>query len=79
MPANPRNPPPMSHEERVAQRLGDQERAGRTLGTSVNGGISQLPVVDTLPAAGRAGRILYRSDGTVWVDIATSWKQVTLT
>ena len=75
MPPDPRHPPGSSIEERLLARVVELERQVRVLTGYTNGGsASQLPVVDSLPPAGRIGRaFVLRSTGTLYVDDGASW------
>lgn len=77
-PIDPARPPSGDTSARVAVRLAALERRLRTLEGLLNGGATQqVPVVMSLPTAGRKGRLvifdgdskLYRDNGTSWVAV----------
>lgn len=75
MPVDPAGLPSRDPQERLLERLAALEREVRSLTALVNGGAAgQIPVVQTLPAAGRAGRLVFlASDGKVYKDTGAAW------
>jgi len=74
MPINPAAPQPSSLEGRLLDRVAQLERKMANLETMLAGGSVQIPAVDTLPAAGRPGRLVYlTSDGLVYKDTGSGW------
>ena len=73
--ASPHRPPGGTFEERAFKRIADLERQMRTLSSYFSGGSTgQLPIVDTLPAAGRLGRaVVFAGDQKLYVDNGTTW------
>lgn len=76
--ADPRRPPAQTPDARTSTRIGKLERHVRTLLGYINGGsVQQVPVVASLPTAGRKGRLvildsdnkLYRDNGSSWVAV----------
>lgn len=77
-PLNPRRPPSGTPEGRTADRLAALERRFKTLEGSYSGGASMtIPVVTSLPTAGRKGRlVILDSDSKLWRDNGSSWVAV---
>lgn len=74
----PGQPPSLDGTQRIWNKIGELERFVRSVGALVNGGaVGQLPVVDSLPAAGRKGRaVILAGDGHVYRDTGAAWVDV---
>jgi hypothetical protein len=72
---NPAHPPAMDADHRLAQELSDLKEQMRALSTAVQGfAVNSVPVVDVVPTAGRAGRVLFEtSTGQFKGDTGTAW------
>lgn len=75
MPLDPYRPPQLDPHARLLDRIAELERQMRSLLAFLQGGcVSQIPVVDALPSAGREGRLLGLStNGKVYYDNGSSW------
>lgn len=78
MPVDPAAPPPSTEAARLADRIGQLERQVRNLTMFMQGGVTaQVPVVSSLPPAGRQGRVLMlASTSALWKDDGASWSLV---
>jgi hypothetical protein len=75
---NPMMPPLRTPSGQVWDRLTNLHRRLGRLEAFFSGGQSQgVPAVTSLPTAGRAGRILFRTgDNSTWMDTGGGWVQI---
>lgn len=75
MALNPALPEPTGQAQRLVTEVAALMRRVETLERALQGGTASAhPVVDALPAAGRAGRVLMlASDGKLYADTGAAW------